>query len=74
MSYLANFVSESNIENIGVDRPWTCQSYADVVLKHFGRKTVEVALSKSRHSIIVMSFVLSFAASNHNQLSVSTTQ
>ena len=74
MSHLANFVSESNIENVGVDGPWTCHSYADVVLKHFGRETVEVALSKSRHSIIVISFVPSYASASQSSFSIFISQ
>jgi len=51
MSHLANSVRVCISEDVRVDRSRTDNSYADVVLKHFGCKRVEIALSTSRHSI-----------------------
>jgi len=43
--YLVNFVCVCNGKNVRIDRSWTGQSHANVVLKDFRRETVEVTLS-----------------------------
>jgi len=45
MSHLADFVGVRNSKDVGIDRSWADESYADVVLKHFSCQTVEIALS-----------------------------